>query len=282
MTLLLADAETGFDHAGDGWELPIFDPRFYIHNPGLLLQQPLALGALAFWIWMLVHCIRHDPERNLWLWVVLIGSAPGAFIYFLVRWLPGARLSSGSSLFSRWAKGRQIPRLEVAARNIGNAHQFVELGDAYRETGKTSRAAECFKQALAKDPEHMQALWGAAQVEMQLSNFSAARPHLEQILAKDETYKFGDVSLAYCRTLAGLKDSDAAFARLEQHLKRWTHPEAYVLIATILVAQGYPEAAREKLEATLSDLRGGPAFFARQNRGWARKAQRMLSRLPRS
>ncbi|MBI3866532.1 MAG: tetratricopeptide repeat protein [Planctomycetia bacterium] len=281
MTRLLADFEGPFDPGGGDW-LPIFDPRFYIHNPSLLLHQPLAIGILAFWIWMLVHCFRHDPERNLWLWVVLIGNAPGAFIYFLVRWLPGARLSRGSSLLARWSKGRQIPRLEVAARNIGNAHQFVELGDAYRETGKAARAAECFKQALAKDPEHMPALWGAAQVEMQLSNYSAARPHLEQILARDETYKFGDVSLAYCRTLTSLNDSDAAFTRLELHLKRWTHPEAYVLIATILIERGYPDAARTRLEATLSDLRGGPAFFARQNRGWARKARRMLSRLPKT
>ena len=41
-------------------------------------------------------------------------------------------------------------------------------------------------------------------------------------------------------------------------------------------------ASRCHLEATLSDLRGGPAFFARQNRGWARKAKRLLARLPRA
>ena len=281
MIPLLSQTGPDLDPGGGGRSLPVFDPRFYLQEPALLLHQPLALGALAFWIWMLVHCARHDPERNMWLWIVMIGNAPGAFIYFLVRWLPGARVSPGALLVSRWTRGRQIPRLEVAARNIGNAHQFFELGDAYRETGKTARAAECFKQALAKDPTHMPALWGAAQVELQLANLAAARQHLEQILARDETYKFGDVSLAYCRTLSRLNDTDAAFARLEQHLKRWTHPEAYVLIATILIDRGEPAAARDKLEATISDLRGGPAFFARQNRGWARKAKWMLARLPR-
>jgi hypothetical protein len=283
MMPLLGQADSGVGPGGGagGWDYPIFDPRYYIHNPVLLLHQPLALVVLAFWVWMLVHCVRHDPERNLWLWVVLIGNAPGAFIYFLVRWLPGARLSQASSLMSRWTKSRQIPRLEVAARNIGNAHQFFELGDAYRETGKPSQAAECFRKALEKDTSHLPALWGAAQVEMQRSNLPAARVHLEQILARDESYKFGDVSLAYCRTLAGLNDTNAAFARLEQHLKRWTHPEAYVMIASILINRGDPEAARDKLEATISDLRAGPAFFARQNRVWARKARWMLSRLRR-
>jgi hypothetical protein len=257
-------------------------PLVYLQNPILLLYHPFALLAGALWVWMLIHCARNDPERNMWLWILFIGNVPAAVIYFLVRWLPGARLSGGSTLLGRWSKGRQIPRLEVAARNIGNAHQFVELGEAYRETGKADRAAECFQKALQKEPASMPALWGAAQVEMQRQNFPAAKTHLEQILTKDGTYKFGDVSLAYCRTLVSLNETDTAYERLEQHLKRWTHPEAYVLIATILIDRGQPAPARERLEATLSDLAGGPAFFARQNRGWARKARKLLARLPRA
>ncbi|HLJ12026.1 MAG TPA: tetratricopeptide repeat protein [Planctomycetaceae bacterium] len=265
----------------DAWDMPL-NPLFYLQHPILLLYNPIALVAGGLWIWMLIHCARHDPERNLWLWILFIGNVPAAVIYFLVRWLPGARLSSGPSLMAKWSKRRQIPRLEVAARNIGNAHQFVELGEAYRETGKTDRAADCFHRALQKDPANMPALWGAAQTQMQRQNFAAARPHLEGILAKDGTYKFGDVSLAYCRTLVNLNDSDAAFERLEQHLKRWTHPEAYVLIASLLIDRGQHALARERLESTLSDLQGGPAFFARQNRSWARKARRLLGRLPRA
>ena len=266
---------------GGGWDMPMH-PLFYLQHPLLLLYHPFALLAGGLWVWMLIYCARNDPERNMWLWILFIGNVPAAVIYFLVRWLPGARLGGASSLLGRWTRGRQIPRLEVAARNIGNAHQFVELGEAYRETGKTERAAECFKKALQKDPANMPALWGAAQVEMQRQNFSGAKTHLEQILSKDGTYKFGDVSLAYCRTLVTLQETDAAYGRLEQHLKRWTHPEAYVLIATILIDRGQHQPAREHLEATLSDLRGGPAFFARQNRGWARQAKRLLGRLPRA
>src|SRR5205807_82122 len=108
----------------------------------------------------------------------------------------------------------------------------------------------------------MPALWGAAQVELARQNFTTARSHLEQIMARDETYKFGDVSLAHCRALVSLNETDAAFTRLEQHLKRWTHPEAYVLMAQVLIDRGQHAAARSHLEATLSDLRGGPAFFA--------------------
>ena len=147
--------------------------------------------------------------------------------------------------------------------------------------GKDRPGRDAFQRALQKEPANMPALWGAAQVAMARQNFAAAKPHLEQILANDRSYKFGDVSLAQCRTLAMLKETDAACECLEQHLKRWTHPEAYVLLATLLIERGDVAAAREHLEATLSDLSGGPAFFARQNRSWARKAKRLLARLPR-
>lgn len=269
---------TDYDPA---WDAPMpFSPWVFLHHPALLLTQPITLLFGGFWVWMLVHCLRNDPERNLWLWILLVGNVPGAFVYFIVRWLPGARVSNGPSIFSRWSRSRQIPRLEAAVRNIGNAHQFVELGDALRETGKIDRAADCYAKALQKDAASLPARWGAAQVAFQRKNLPEARGHLEQILAKDVTYKFGDVSLAQCRTLCLLNEKDAARTQLEMHLKRWTHPEAYVLLAELLIENGEHATAREHLESTISDLRGGPAFFARQNRGWARKAKRLLGRLP--
>lgn len=269
--------DPGFDWAG---EMMFFSPWVYLQHPSLLLHNPLSFLAAGLWVWMLIHCIRYDPERNLWLWILFIGNVPGALIYFCVRWLPGARVAGGASLFSRWTKARQIPRLEAAARNIGNAHQFVELGDALRETGKHDRAAESYASALKKDPALLPALWGAAQVELLRKNHSAAKPHLEAVLAKDISYKFGDVSLAYCRVLCSLNEPAAAETHLEQHLKRWTHPEAYVLVAELLIAKGDNGGARQRLEAVIMDLRAAPAFFARQNRGWGSRAKRLLKRLP--
>jgi hypothetical protein len=271
-------ADPGFD---PGWDTPfLISPWVYLQHPSLLFYQPLGLLFPAFWLWMLIHCARHDPDRGMWLWILFIGNVPAALVYFVVRWLPGARVATGSSVFKRWTKRRQIPRLESAARSIGNAHQFVELGEAYRETGKYDQAADCFSKALQKDAESLPALWGAAQVEMHRQNHSAAITHLDRILVKDGSYKFGDVSLACCRTLYALNESEAAREKLLQHLKRWTHPEAYVLLATIEIGRGDRAAARQHLESTLMDLHGGPAFFARQNRGWARKAKRLLRRLP--
>ncbi len=46
-------------------------------------------AALAFWVWMLVDCIRHEPrdgnDRIVWLIVIVAAKFVGALVYFFVR-----------------------------------------------------------------------------------------------------------------------------------------------------------------------------------------------------
>ena len=50
---------------------------------------PLALGALAFWIWMLVDCLLHEPrggsDKVAWTIVIVALQLLGAILYFFVR-----------------------------------------------------------------------------------------------------------------------------------------------------------------------------------------------------
>jgi hypothetical protein len=49
-----------------------------------------AIGFLmtGFWLFMIYDCIRNEPERQLWLWILIFINVPGAFIYFVTRWIP--------------------------------------------------------------------------------------------------------------------------------------------------------------------------------------------------
>lgn len=264
-----------------GWDFSLFHPMHFLSNPVSLLHNPIALVTGGFWVWMLVHCIRHDPERYIWLWVLFVLNVPGALIYFVVRWLPGARVSGGPSVFNRWTRRRQIPRLEAAARHIGNPHQFIELGDAFRDIGKHDRAARCYQQALDKDPVNLAALWGAAQAVMSQKKFADAKAFLATLIGIDIAYKFGDVSLAYGRTLFALGEKDAAREHFAHHLRRWPNPEARVLFATLLTQSSETAAARDQLENLLLDMQASPEYYIRQNRTWIRKAKQLLKRLPR-
>lgn len=255
------------------------DAAPFLHQVFWMYEGMWLVGA-AFWIWMLVHCFRNDPDRNLWIWILLIGNFPGALVYFFIRWLPGRTAGQTPSCFKRWTSGRKLARLEHAARNIGNAHQWLELAELQRELFQYDAAAVSFQKALQKDAVYLPALWGAALTAIDRKQYADARRYLQSILERDAGYKFGDVSLALGRTLVRMEDSTAARLHLEQHVRRWTHPEGIVLLATLLAEAGEADKARNRLESMLSDLAAAPAYFARQQRRWGRQGRALLKRLP--
>jgi hypothetical protein len=236
---------------------------------------------LIFLIWMIVYCLRNDPERSVWLWVILIFQPFGAIIYFLARWLPSSTLRPPKAL-QRLFMGREIQRKRIAAVQIGNAHQHVELADALREAGRLDEAAVAYSKALAKDPKHLGALWGAGSVNYLRDDFPAARQNLEAALAIDPAYKFGDVSLLYANTLLKLNERDCACEHLERHTRRWRHPEALYRLAEIRAQTGDHVAARDLLQALIMDVDGSPRAIARRFYFWKGRARRMLRRLPRT
>ena len=269
-------------------ELPppeAFDYGAGSYEPSLwssLFSLLLCGGGLLYWpfvIWMVISCIRNDPERYLWLWIILLLQPFGPFIYFLARWLPMAQFQPPKAL-RRFFRGRELQRLQIAANQIGNAHQFVEWGEALRECGQTAAAGDAFEKALAKDGQNLQALWGAASVEYAQGRYEAARDKLQRVLETDPAYKFGDVSLLQCKTLLALGESDKAREQLESHTRRWRHPEGLYLLARIYAEQGNASGARSQLESLIQDLDGAPRAIVRRQLFWKGRARKLLRKLP--
>jgi hypothetical protein len=242
--------------------------------------SPLSYLLLAFWAWMIYDAIKNDPER-IWLWVVLILGPLGAVVYFLFRKAPTLNLPKPAFL-ARWGRRKELWAAEAAARNIGNPYQFVALGDLQRELGEPQQAAASYQKALAKEPKNLQALWGLALTEYESHSYADARERLATIVSIDPNFKFGEAFLAYGRTLVALGEKDAAREHLAGGIKRWSYPEAYVLLAGLLIERGESAEARKLLESVVVDMRAGPEFNQRRNRRWVRQAQRMLSRLGRA
>lgn len=238
-----------------------------------------SLASTGFWFWMLFHCFRNDPDRFFWMWLMLM-FPPSTLIYFLVRWIPSNQFRAPTGL-RRWTRAREIDRLEIAAQQIGNSHQFIQLGEALLELRQFDKAGRAFHEALEKDPENLQALWGAAQVEMEHEQFEPAAEKLAKLLELDFQYKFGDVSLAYGKTLHEMGDVPEALEHLEKHLQRWRHPEALYLLATLEHQQGNHQQARQYLLAMLQDINASPRAIARKFGIWKSKAQKSLKKLPR-
>jgi hypothetical protein len=263
----------------------------FTHMPGASLAGatwwPYALLSVrfttvlyfAFWLWMVWHCLRTEPDRFLWLWVLLVVPGVGPVLYFVLRYLPSTELRPPSFL-RRWTRGRELARLETAAMQIGNPHQFIQWGDALREVGRYDPAAAAYDRALSKDAQNLQALWGAAQVATVRKQHERTRDLTRQILDKDPQYKFGDVSLAHGKALIELGERDAAARHFEQHVRRWRHPEAVYLLARLCAEQGDRQAARDHLQSVLHDINGSPAAIARKHGRWKSRAKQLLRKLP--
>ncbi len=239
------------------------------------------LVSTAFWIWMLVDCLRNEVDKTLWGLVILFFNAPAALAYFILRYLPrNPRLIPVN--MGRYTRKQDLWNAEAAARNIGKDHQYVELGNLQLEMGMKEEARQSFQTALEKSPSNQQALWGAGQVALDRKQFEEAKTHLKALIDHNPDFKYGDASAAYGQALLGAGEVDAARAHLEQHVKRWTNPEARITIAELALEKGETEVARIHLETMLHGLRGGPQFHYRNNAHLARKAERMLKRLSQS
>lgn len=237
------------------------------------------LASSAFTIWMIVYCLRNDSERETWIWILLMFPAMGAVIYFLSRWLPSSSLEP-PAFVKRWRDGPKIRRLEIAAQQIGNSHQFVEWGDALREVKDWPHARLAYQKALAKEPANLQALWGAAHSEAQLGDHAAARGYLERVMAIDPGYKFGDVSLLYGRTLRALNEADAEVAHWRTHLKKWRHPEALFLLAERLAERSEFDEARQLVQTMIADIEVCPRAIARKSFFWKGRGKKLLRKIP--
>lgn len=234
---------------------------------------------VPFLLWMAIWCVRNDPEWGIWLWIILLFQPLGAFIYLLARWLPGTNMPAPDFAQKYLRKG-ELRKLEIAARQIGNAHQFIQLGDALRETGQFDRAANAYADALAKDGDNPQALWGAGWVAFQQENYQSANEKLAKLIGIDPAYKFGDVSLLHAKTLIALGRRDEARDHLESHIKRWRHPEALYVLGQLYFAEHDLDGAREHLQALITDIDGSPTAIARKQMMWKSKARKLLKRLP--
>ena len=114
----------------------------------------------------------------------------------------------------RWTRGQELARLETAAIQIGNPHQFIQWGDALRDIGLLDQAATAYQRALAKEPHNLPALWGAALVATSQQRHTDVRQLTGRILEQDAQYKFGDVSLALGRAMIDMGETTIAIEHM--------------------------------------------------------------------
>ena len=251
----------------------------------LLWLYSLVLGSFGligtvFWIWMLYDCLKNGAANRggyIWIWILLFFNIIGAGLYFFVVWLPNhPGAFSGVSWVKQGKLHDALWQAEADARNIG--HQYQRLGDIHYQMGNLEAAEQAYLTALEKEPKNVRILWGIAGVERDRKNFVTARQHLQTLISIEPEFSYGDASFEYGSVLYQMEDFDAAQNHLQKHIKSWSHPPAYLMLAEMQKQQGNSALARETLETMIIKIKGSTPFQYRKNQKFVRQAEKMLER----
>ncbi|MEO0768817.1 MAG: tetratricopeptide repeat protein [Cyanobacteria bacterium J06649_4] len=240
------------------------------------MSPTLTLFAFSFWAWMIYDCSKHERDRTTWFLIIVLLNVLGSVIYFVVRWLPRSS-PFVHRLVMRDKHQQSLQRAILDARNIGKAYQYVQLGHAYVQTGDRGHALAAYQQALAKDSDCIEALWGAALIELESMQLLRSRELLHRLMTLQPDYRFGEASLRYGRVLYSLNELDLALRHCEHHIQCWSHPEAYLLIAKVQKQKGKLSVARTTLETLITNVQASPNFYRRQNKHFLNEAQGLLA-----
>lgn len=241
-----------------------------------VVSSPYFLVVVAFQLWMLIDAVR----RREWLWAVfiLLFSALTAVLYFFLVYRQAPALQRGFELPGAQDQ-RRIKELQAQIHHLDKAHHHLQLGDIYFQQGKLTKAEACYRAALQRDPQDLDARAHLGQCLLRLNRPAEALPLLEAVCQQQPEHDYGHSLMAWAEALAALGRTDEAIAAWQTVTQRHGYPRARVQLAELLLTKGQTEAAREQLQEVLQDDPHAPAFQRRRDRVWVRRAKRLWRRL---
>lgn len=241
-----------------------------------VVSSPYFLVVVAFQVWMLIDALR----RREWVWAVfiLLFSALTAVLYFFFVYRQAPALQRGFELPGALDR-RRIQQLQAQIHHLDKAHHHLQLGDIYFQKGKLAKAEACYRAALERDPQDLDARAHLGQCLLRLNRPAEALPLLEAVCQQQPDHDYGHSLMAWAEALAALGRTDEAIAAWQTVTQGHSYPRARVQLAELLLAKGQTDLARQQLQEVLEEDPYAPAFQRRRDRVWVRRAKRLWRRL---
>lgn len=242
---------------------------------GSFLFFAFSWWAILLRVVALVHFVRRRPDV-FWLWIILIHWL-GALVYIFVEVIPDAGLlRQGFQVFPR---RKRIRELESAILDNPSAGNYEELADLYMGEGKYAQARDCYNKAISSRTDSIDPFYRRGIAEVRMSDFTAAVPDLERVVATDPTYDFHQAMGLLAHAYAQTGQPEKADKLFQEATKISTSSETYYNYATFLAGQGRTAEAREWAQRLLAKKRNMPGYLKRRERPWFRKAESLLNKI---
>lgn len=224
----------------------------------------------------IVHFFRRRPE-GYWFYVIFFGGFIGAGVYVFAEMLPDLGLLRGA--FQGVGRKSRIKIVETAIIDNPSAANYEELGELYKDQREFWKAREAFTNAIAARSDSVYTFYYRAQASLGLSDYAAAVPDLERVVANDRKFDYyragGLLADAYAKT-GQLEKAGPLFAEVTQIS---TTTETLYNYAAFLKLAGRKEEAKEWAEKLLAKKRTLPRYMQRIERPWFRKGNQLLKEL---
>src|SRR5229473_4805243 len=241
---------------------------------GSLLFFAFSWWGILLRVVAIVHFVRRRPDF-FWLWIILFHWV-GALVYIVVEVIPDAGLLR--TQFQVFPRRRRIRELERAILDNPSAGNYEELGLLYLDNGDYARARASYDKAIASRTDSVDAFYRRGIAEVELGDFAAAVPDLEQAVTADANYDFHRAKGLLAHAYAQTGQAERAEALFQRATKISTNSETYYNYAVFLQAQGRVEEARQWAQKILDQRRTMPGYQRRRERVWFRKAYGLLAR----
>jgi hypothetical protein len=236
-----------------------------------LVAQIVPIGLAIFAI---VHIVRNGSE---WWWipVVLIFPFLGPIAYFAVNGGFARKGGVVGQLGARRAARRNIAALESRLQHASLPGLEAELGDELVLLGRHAEAEKHYRAALERLPDRLDIGYGLALALLATGRAPEALQPLEDVVAKDPRFKFGDAQLRLAHCLQETGQSERAEAVLRELLNRSNIAEAQVRLAVLVASRGQRQESIELASSLLRDAKAWPHYLRRKNRRWVSLARKL-------
>lgn len=250
---------------------------FSLRHVERALDTPLLLPFLLLQVWMMVDAFRREE----WVWLLFMFVFPGLnpVLYFFLVYLRSPSLSSGGFQLPGAVNKSRIKELEAQIHHLDKAHHYAELGGILLRLGKYSEAEKRYRSALEREPDDLDYKAHLGHCLVRQGKAGEAKPLLETVCAQKPGHDYGYSLMALAETHQLLGEREAAIRAWLQVLESHHYARARVQLGELYIAAGNREAARKELEEVVVEHAHSPAFQARADRVWVKKAKSLLKSL---
>jgi hypothetical protein len=242
---------------------------------GFLGHFYLSWGTLVQ-IAALVHFFKRRPSW-FWFYVILMGGWIGAVVYAVVEIVPDFDLAQAG--VQRFARRSRIGAVEATVRANPSVANLEELGELYWDQRQYAKAREIFDRAISTKADSARTFYRRAQCEMELRDFAAAVPDLEEAMRSEPKIDNYRGVMLLGQAYAATGKIDAASAWMADSVTRSSTPEVLYCYAAFLASQNRNDEAREWLNNLEEKRKTSPRYVQRVERSWFRKGKALSNQL---